>query len=373
MRPTQNDFKLAQILLNHSLKIKPKEKVMITTSDIESTPLVKAVYIEALKLGAYPLVDTQFDFYINRNVSHGLSYQFYKHATTWQQGYVPDKLLKAMVEWTDAFVRIVSINNTKELARVPKDKITNRMKLVRPYFDTLINKDRWILTYYPTEGMAQAADMSYDELLDFYFEACIVDYAKMKKDLSKIEKILDEGSEIHIQGNKTDLKFSIKGRLAKAAYGQRNIPDGEVFIAPIHTSVEGHVYFDLPSIYSGSEMNGIYMEFKQGKVIRASAEQGQEEVDSILSTDKGARYLGELGIGTNFQIQRAMKNTLFDEKIGGTIHLALGRSYEEQRGGAPTDGNVSAIHWDIVKDMKSPGSVVSVDGKPLLREGAFVV
>jgi aminopeptidase len=146
-----------------------------------------------------------------------------------------------------------------------------------------------------------------------------------------------------------------------------------VFLAPVHKTVEGHVYFDLPSVYSGSEMNGIYMEFKEGKVIKATAEQGQEEVDSILNTDEGARYLGELGIGTNFNIQRAMRNTLFDEKIGGTIHLALGRSYEEERGGAPNDGNVSAIHWDIVKNMKLPGSILYIDNKPLLKEGKFLL
>lgn len=373
MQPTENDFKLAHILVHHSLKLKPKEKVLITTSDLGSSPLIKAVYIEALKAGAYPLVDTQFDFYINRNVSHGFAYQFYKHANTWQENYVPVELLKASVEWADAFVRIVSINNTKELNQVSKEKITNRMKLVRPYFDTLVNKDRWILTYYPTEGMALQAGMAYDALLEFYFKACIVDYDKMKKDLTGIEKILDKGKKVRIQGKNTDLSFSIKGRLAKAAYGQRNIPDGEVFLAPVHKTVEGYVYFDYPSIYSGSEMSGIYMEFKNGKVVKATAEQGQDEVDSILNTDEGARYLGELGIGTNYNIRDAMKNTLFDEKIGGTIHIALGRSYEEERGGAPKGGNVSAIHWDIVKNMKLTGSLLTVDDKPLLKEGKFLI
>lgn len=373
MNPTANDFKLAKILLHHSVKIKPKETVTITTSDIGSTPLVKAVYIEALKAGAFPIVDTMFDFFINRNVANGLSYQFYKHANPWQQNYIPEKLFSSLVDWTDAFIRIVSINNTKELTQVPKEKITNRMKLVRPYFDTLINRDRWILTYYPTEGMALEASMSYDALLEFYFKACLVDYGKMKQSLSKIEGVLDKAKTVQIIGKNTDLTFSVEGRLAKAAYGQRNIPDGEVFLAPVHQTVNGHVYFDFPSIYSGSEMSGIYMEFKNGKVIKAKAEQGQAEVDAILSTDEGARYLGELGIGTNYNIKRAMKNTLFDEKIGGTIHLALGRSYEEERGGAPKNGNISAIHWDIVKNMKLKGSVLSLDGRPLLKEGKFLI
>ena len=373
MNPTANDFKLARVLLHHSVKIKPKETVTITTSDIGSTPLVKAVYIEALKAGAFPIVDTLFDFFINRNVANGLSYQFYKHANEWQQNYIPEKLLGALVDWTDAYIRIVSINNTKELAQTPKEKITNRMRLVRPYFDKLVNRDRWILTYYPTEGMALEAGMSYDALLDFYFKACLVDFEKMKRSLTKIESALDNAKEVRIVGKHTDLKFSIAGRLARAAYGQRNIPDGEVFLAPVHQTVEGTVFSDFPSIYSGSEMSGIYMEFKNGKVVKAKAEHGQAEVDAILNTDAGARYLGELGIGTNYNIKQAMKNTLFDEKIGGTIHLALGRSYEEERGGAVKDGNVSAVHWDIVKNMKLKGSVLSIDGKPLLREGKFVV
>lgn len=373
MQPTTNDFKLAQILIHHSLKLKPKEKVVITTSEVSASPLVKATYIEALKAGAYPIVDTMWDFFINRNVSNGLSYQFYKHANKWQENYIPTPLLESIVNWSDAYVRIVTINNTKELSQTPKEKITNRMKLVMPYFDKLINKDRWVLTYYPTEGMALEAGMAYDALLEFYYNACIVDYNKMKKSISKIERTLDKGKTVRIVGKDTDLSFSIKGRLAKAAYGERNIPDGEVFLAPVHQTVEGHVYFDYPTNYSGSEMSGIYLEFKKGRVVKAVAQQGQDELESILNTDPGARSLGELGIGTNYNIKEAMRNTLFDEKIGGTIHLALGRSYEEKRGGTPVGGNASAVHWDIVKNMKLKGSILTVDDKPLLKEGVFTV
>jgi len=362
MNPTKKDFQLAKIFLNHSLQLKSKEKLLITSSDNYATPLVKAVYIEALKLGAYPLVEMQTDF----------SYQFFQLANNWQLNYIPKEILEARVNWPDAYVRIVAEKNIKELNQIPKEKLLLRSKLLRPYSDKMIDKDRWILTDYPTPAMAQEAGVSLDWLMDFYYRACLVDYEKMKKQLIKIEKILDKGKRVRIIGEKTDLSFSIEGRLAQAAYGERNIPDGEVFLAPLHLTTEGYIYFDMPSSIYSSDVSGIYLEFKKGKVVKARANIGNESLQKIIETDNGARYLGELGIGANYEIKNAMKNTLFDEKIGGTIHLALGRSYKEKHGGAPQGGNESAIHWDIVKDMRKKGSVLYVDGKPLLKEGKLI-
>lgn len=370
MQPTKRDFELAKIFLNHSLKVKPKEKVLITTSDSGAFPLVKAVYMETLKLGAYPEVDTQIDMLINRSRMGGFAYQFYSLANEWQMNYVPKEIIEAKIEWADAYVRIVTDDNLRELNQIEPEKLTHRMKLMRPLFDKMIDSDRWVLTYYPSTGMAQEAGVSLDWLTDFYYESALVDYGKMKKNLKKLEKILDEGNEIRVIGKDTDLRFSIKGRMACACYGERNIPDGEVFLAPLHKTLEGKVYFDFPSMALGREVRGVRLEFKKGKVVNASAEHGDETLQKMLETDEGARYVGEFAIGANYNIVDPMKNTLFDEKIGGTIHMALGRAYKEKRGGGT---NESAIHWDIVKNMREKGSKVEVDGKVVLESGKIKV
>lgn len=373
MQPSTNDHKLAKVLLNHSLHIQPKEKVLISASDMASFPLVKAVFIEALKLGAYPVAETEMNYQFGRSNSHGLAYQFYKYANEWQLNYTPHELLEAQVQWSDAFVRIVTLDNTKELSQIPQEKIITHNRATRPYLEKIVDKDRWVLTYYPTLSMAQEAGVSFDWLTDFYFRSCLVDYEKMEKNLSKLEKVLDDGSQVKIVGKDTNLTFSIKERSAKASSGERNIPDGEVFLAPVHETVEGYIYFEFPTEYNHVEMSGIRLEFKKGKVIKAKSQTGNANLQKILNTDPGARYLGELGVGANFQIKNFMKSTIFDEKIGGTVHLALGRSYRELRGGAPVAHNESIIHWDIVKDMRKKDSVLFVDDKPILKEGKFTV
>lgn len=371
MQPTTRDIKLAKIMLHHSVNLKTKEHLTITTSDSGSFSLVKALYIEALKIGAYPVIDTQIDFYINRSFMNGFRYQFYKLANDWQLNYIPHEIMEAKVKWTDAYIRIVTLDNESELSQIPQEKILLTSKLTRPYFDKIIDSDRWVLTYFPTPAMAQQAGVSFDWLLDFYYKSCIVDYGKMEKELLKLEKVLDKGETVRIVGKDTDLKFSIKGRLAKAAYGERNIPDGEVFLAPVHETIEGTVYFDFPTEYAGAEISDVQLEFKKGRIVKARARTGNAALQKILDTDKGSRSLGELGVGANYQIKKGMKNTLFDEKIGGTIHLALGRSYHEKRGGAPEGANDSVIHWDIVKDMRKKGSTLYVDGKAVMKEGKF--
>lgn len=373
MQPTTKDFKLAKIFIHHSLKMKAKEKLLITISDSASFPLVKAVFIEALKSGIYPIVDDQINFQIGRSNMSGLAYQFYKLANEWQLSYIPHEILKAKVDWADAYVRIATTDNSKELSQIDQDKIIQHGKLTREYLDQMVDKDRWILTQYPTPSMAQDAGVSFDWLMDFYYRCCIIDYNKMKKQLTKLEKILDEGSNVRIIGKNTNLTFSIKGRLAKAACGECNIPDGEVFLAPVHQTIEGLVYFDLPTRTDGIDVEDIYLEFKNGKVVKAKSRIGNAALQKKLNTDDGARTFGELGIGANYQIKKAMKNTLFDEKIGGTIHLALGRSYKEERGGAPKDYNDSSIHWDIVKDMRLKDSILYVDNKPIMKDGKIMV
>ena len=360
MQPSEKDVELAKILVDHSLSIKPKEKVLITVSEA-GMALGKAVYLEVLKRGAYPMFDIE---------ATGTGYTFYNNANEWQISYVPEEVIKTKIKWADAYVRIYTENNSRELSQIDPDKIAKRSKLLRPLMDPMIDSDRWILTEYPTDGTAQEAGVSTEWLREFYFNACLVDYKKMEKDLKGLEKIMDKGSEIHVRGKMTDLYVNIKGRLAQACYGERNIPDGECFLAPVTDGVNGEVYFDLPTLAYGTEVSGIHLEFRDGKVINAKAERGEAQLLKMLETDPGAKYLGEFAIGANFNIKRAMLNTLFDEKIGGTIHMALGRAYREARGGGE---NESAIHWDIVKDMRLPGSVLTIDGVEVLKEGRLLV
>ncbi len=374
MISSEKDVQLAQIFINHSLKIKPKEKVLIEVSDFQAWPLVKATYIETLKKGAYPMIDFDIHFQGHRASHDGLLYEFYKYANDWQLKHIPKEVFQGKIDWADAYISIVTLENTNDLTQIPLEKIAPRRKLFSPYRDHIVNTDRWLLTYYPTQAMAQEAGVSLDWFLDFYYKVCIVDYKKMERDLKKIEKVLDLGKHVQILGKNTDLKFSIHKRLAQACFGERNIPDGEVFLAPVWETVEGTVYFDFPTNYAGAgEVADITLTFKKGRVVEAQAGRGESILHKILDTDPQSRALGELGIGANFNIRQALKDTLFDEKIGGTVHLALGRSYQEKRGGAPEGHNDSAIHWDIVKDMRLPGSVLLVDNKPLLKAGKFVV
>ena len=392
MQPTEKDFELARVLVDHSVKVKAQEKVLIVCDDL-GLPLAKAVYAEVLKRGAYPLIDI---------ATGGLAYSFYSLANDWQLSYVPDEVVRAKYNWADAFVRIVADDNLRELASIDPTKLTSRAKLMRPYSDIMLQK-RWILTYYPTPAMAQEAGMSLEEMRTFYFDSCLVDYEAMQKRLKKLEAVMDKGKMIHMVGKQTDLWVNIEGRLAQECSAECNIPDGECFLAPVTDGVNGEVYFEFPTLAYGHEVSGIRLEFKDGKVINASAvesqvegsvvmglgytlyenlefkdgkvinanaERGEEALLKMLDTDPGARYLGEFAIGANFSITRGMLNTLFDEKIGGTVHMALGMAYKDRRGGGE---NQSGIHWDIVKDMRTPGSVLSIDGKVVLSEGRLLV
>lgn len=364
MTSENENRQLAKVFLEHSISIKPKNKVLITVSDESGLALAKATYIEALKMGAYPVIDFN---------EPDLSYQFFSRANQWQLNYFPKEILKAKIDWADAYIRIAGYKNSHELNQIDTELITNRSKLFRPIIDKMIDSDRWVLTEFPSFGMAQDACVSLDWLTEFYFKACLVDYKKMQKELLKLEKIMDQGKIAHIFGQKTDLTLGIAGRLAKACYGERNIPDGEVFLAPLKTKINGHIYFELITEILGHDIKGVYLEFKEGRVVKASADQGQDTLEKVLKTDAGAQYLGEFAIGANYQIKEPMKNTLFDEKIGGTVHLALGRSYREKRGGAPVDYNESVIHWDIVKDTRINGSFVEIDGNKILKNGKILV
>ncbi len=356
----EKDVELARVMVDHSLAIKPREKVLIVSTDL-GLPLAKAVFNETLKRGAYPILEVEVA---------GLSASYFRFANDWQLAHVPKQIMESKLKWADAYVRIASEDSGLELSGIDAEKISLRGKLMQPYKDLMVDSGRWVLTFYPTASMARQARMTLPELRQHYFEACLVDYQVMKRELLALEKLLDSGEEIRIIGKKTDLQVKIGGRLAQACCGECNLPDGEVFLAPQTSGVNGYVYLDLPTLAYGEEVRGVYLEFKEGEVVVARADKGDKELQKMLSTDEGAKRLGELAIGTNYQIKHAMRSTIFDEKIGGTIHMALGRAFKDKRGGGE---NRSAIHWDIVKDMRMPGSVLTIDGVVVLHDGKLLV
>ena len=349
--------KLASILVKHSLRVKKDETVLIASSTELSKPLVLEVYKEVMKAGAHPF--TSIGFEETANI-------FYDMATPKQIAFFPEaKHFEARN--IDCFVNIRASANKKALSNVDPKVVGERSKVLRPISEEIVNRKRWILCNYPTHSLAQEADMSLEEYEDFLYNATNIDWMKVKQKEMKLKAALDKASEVHIVGKDTDLKLSVKGRKAIPCFGERNMPDGEVFMSPVESSAEGYIYYEMPAIYQGREVTGIRLRFKAGKVVEAHADKNEDFLLAMLDTDKGGRYLGELGVGVNYGIQKFTKDILFDEKIGGTVHLAVGRSYESAGG-----KNVSAIHWDMIKDLRKGGAIY-LDGKAIQKNGKFLI
>ncbi len=346
---------LARILVRHSLGVKRGETVLISSSSELAKPLVLEVYREVMEAGAHPM--TSISFEETQNI-------FYEKASEQQLLNFP-RIKHYEAKNIDCVVNIRAPLNKKALSNIDPGKVGARSKVLMPIMETIVNKKRWVLCNYPTNALAQEADMSLAEYEDFLFGATNIDWKSVKKEEMKLKRLLDKGSEVRIVGEDTDLTLSIRGRKAIACYGSNNMPDGEVFMSPVENSAEGYIYYEMPAIYQAREVTGIRLRFRKGKVVEASADKNEEFLLSMLDTDRGARYLGELGIGVNYGISRFSKDILFDEKIGGTVHLAVGRSYEEAGG-----KNRSAIHWDMIKDLRKGGELY-IDGRLVQKDGRF--
>ncbi|GIW62248.1 MAG: aminopeptidase [Patescibacteria group bacterium] len=367
------DADLAKLLIEHSVQVKPKDKVVICTSDLYPIELIRQLLKQTLQKGAFVYLDIMgLNWILGRSSWGDLAKTYLDYAKA-EQLKNPPKVYSDIVDWGDKFIRITNYDNYSHLAESDPKKLQIFNKAYEGFFNTLIDKKDWVLTYYPTPAMAQLAGMSEESLKEFYFKACLTDYEQIKKNGEKLTKLMDKTKIIRIIGQKTDLKLDITGRLAENAYGKNNIPDGEVFLAPVHTKTEGYIYYDLPNFKDGVDVIGAYLEFKNGKVIKAKADQGEQVLLNTLETDKGAKYLGELGLGLNYGIKKPMRQTLFDEKIGGTIHVTLGKSYTTKRGGSIDNPNKSAVHWDLVKDMRKPNSLIYADGKLVFKNGKWLI
>jgi aminopeptidase len=359
--------KLAKVLVNYSLALKPGEKFAIY-APFGASPLVKEVYREALRAGAF--VTPRFRW-------SELDLLLYQEASDEQLTRISE-LDTFENEYFDAELYIIADENTRTLSSADSKRISQRRAARSPLSKrsderVVEGKMRWCLTLFPTHAHAQDAGMSLEAYENFVFNACLLDqddpvagWKQVREEQQRICDYLMEHDEIHIVSNGTDITYRVGGRKWINADGRVNFPDGEVFSAPIEDSVNGVVTFTYPAIEAGNEVEGIRLTFKDGKVVDAHADKGLEFLNNMLETDAGARYLGEVAFGTNYGITRFSRELLFDEKIGGTMHMALGASYGEAGG-----KNDSGIHWDMVCDL-SQGRVYA-DGELCYENGRFII
>jgi len=359
---------LARVLTEYSLELEPGQ-VCVIQGGVAAEPLIQAIYEQVLEAGAHPIVDLAME---------GAQAAFYARASDEQLEWIPPPQRWAM-ENADARIRVLSDTNTRELSSVPPERQTRRQKAMHPLMQRMMERSaaeelRWNVTLFPTNAYASAASMSLVDYEDFYYRACLADqsdpvaaWRQAADETNRLAEWIQGREEVRIEGPGTDLTLNVAGRYFKPADGKYNMPDGEFFTGPHEDSAEGEVTFHLPATYSGREVAGVRFRFEGGRVVDASAERGEDFLIEVLDTDEGARRLGELGIGTNFGITAGTGEILLDEKIGGTIHLAVGASYPETGG-----LNESAVHWDMICDLRRGGSI-KVDGEVLQRDGKFVV
>ncbi|MFN8375204.1 MAG: aminopeptidase [Anaerolineae bacterium] len=359
--------KLAKVLVHYSLRIKPGD-VLRLRGETSAAPLFKEVYREAVRAGAHVL--TRFTI-------EELTEVFYQEANEEQLKFLPD-LVKQEIEFITADLFIEAENNTKALSGVDPKKIAvnraSRSELSRRFYERFANGElRWCLTKLPTNAYAQDAGMSLSDYEDFVYNAMKLNeddpaaaWEKQRVEQQKFVDYLDKRREIHIIAPGTDITYRTDGRTWVNCYGDANFPDGEVFTSPIEDSVNGFVTFSYPAVYSGNEVEGVRLTFKDGKVVESHAERGLEFLNGMLDMDAGSRFLGEAAFGTNYSIQHFSRDILFDEKIGGTMHMALGAGFPECGG-----KNESGLHWDMVCDLRQ--GQVFADGQLCYENGQFII
>jgi aminopeptidase len=350
----------ARLLVERCLDVQPGWQVIVS-----STPVARPLIEECVRLiarrGAYALTRIGFSDF------------GYPGGIPWMTE-APEDVLRELppaerhiAETADALLGISAPENTRAGSEIPPDRLALSQEAMKPYQDRVVSYDiRWVGCQYPTPALAQDAGMSLNAFEDFLYNACLIDWDEEGRKMQRIADVLDTASEVRIVGAETDLTLSLEGRKGKVDEGYNNMPGGEVFYSPVEDSAEGEIAFaEFPASYGGRELTGIRFRFEGGKIVDASAAAGEEFLVELLDSDEGARRLGEGGFGCNPGIRRHMRNTLFDEKIYGTVHLALGRSFPNLGG-----RNESRIHWDIVKDIREGGRI-EADGKVVQENGEW--
>jgi aminopeptidase len=360
--------RLADVLVNYSTKVKPGDWVGIL-GDVVTLPALREVHKAVLKAGGNPVL-MMSDETITRD--------FIRLASDDQLTWL-DPSTSLYYEKGDVYIRVGSSSNTRAMTNIPAKRMQKLQAARRPWLDVRLNraakKDfRWVGTWFPTEASAQEANMSLEEYEDFVYGATFCDkedpVAEWRKlsemQQSKVDYLVGK-KQVVLKGPHINMELSIDGRTFINSGGEANMPSGEIFTGPVEDSVNGWVRFSYPSIVGGRAVSGIELRFQDGKVVGASAEQNEELLMAQLDTDSGSRYLGEFAIGTNFGINKFTGNILFDEKIGGTIHMAIGMGYPETG-----SKNTSAVHWDMICDMRTD-SEIHVDGELFYKDGLFTV
>lgn len=359
--------KLAKVIVNYSLELKPGQTLWLRTTPL-AEELNLAVYEEAIKAGAHVFVDQRIP---------GAEEVFFKYASDEQLDTLPP-LRQIIVDTFDAELYIDAEHNSRNLSGIDGARLARSRKALAGQFAQKLSRSaegtyRWCLTVYPTHAMAQDADMSLADYREFVYGAGMLNmddpvafWKEEGKKQTKLGNWLKGRDQVALKGSDVDITLSIKDRVFELSDGKYNFPDGEIFTSPVEDSVNGWIRFKYPAIYDGQEVTDIELWFENGRVVREKAAKNQELLTSMLNTDEGARTLGEWGIGTNYGIQRFSKNMLFDEKIGGTIHFAVGLGFEECGG-----KNKSGLHWDMLCDMAE--SEITVDGDLFYRNGKTVI
>lgn len=350
---------LADVLVNYSCNVQKNKKVLINYEGECCKPLVKQLIKNIYARGGMPYVEMR-DSSVTREILLG--------ATEEQMDFLNEYQLMQM-KGMDCYIAIRAGSNTSELSDVPSDNLNMYYRKTQPVLDYRVNETKWVVLRYPNESMAQLAGTSLESFEDFYFEVCTLDYAKMSKAMDSLVELMNRTDRVHIKGPGTDLTFSIKDIPAIKCAGEMNIPDGEVYTAPVRESMNGVISYNTPSEEQGFTYENIRFEIKDGKIIKAAANDN-ERINQLLDTDEGARYFGEFAIGVNPYILNPMKDTLFDEKIAGSFHLTPGMAYED----AP-NGNDSAVHWDLVMIQRPEygGGEIYFDDVLIRKDGLFTL
>jgi len=358
---------LAKVLVHYSTRTK-KDDICRIGGELPGMPLMEAIFEQCLLAGAHPFFQLTSDTAVDA---------FYRLASDDQLKHI-SPINQFIVDKIDVYFGIWADENTKSASNVPPEKMALTQQARKPFLKRLMERAatkelRWTGTQYPTAGSAQDAEMSLYEYEDFVFKAGLLHlpdpvaaWKAISEKQQRLADYLNTKKEIRVIGEGTDLRVGIDGRHWINCDGHENFPDGEVFTGPIETATEGTIRYSFPAVYNGRECHDITLVFKAGKVVDARATKGEDYLLKMIDQDKGARTLGEFAIGTNFGIQQYTKNTLFDEKIGGTCHAALGAAYPESGG-----KNESGLHWDMVCDLRKPNCRLEADGETILKEGRF--
>ncbi len=360
--------KWANALAGYSVDVRPGQTVAITGGTVAS-PLIRQVAKAVTARGGRAVVLPTLE---------GVAADLLLQGSDEQLQYI-SPLEQFIRTEADVVIIIRAETNTRRMSAVDPARqrmyTAARTELTEAYMRRAATGELdWTLTLYPTDAYAQDADMDTDAYTDFVLKACKLDrddpvaaWQELREEQQRLIDWLDGKSEVQMTGPDTDLTLSVEGRTWINSDGRRNFPSGEIFTGPVEDSVNGHIWFSFPVVTAGRQIEDIRLRFKDGKVVDATAAKNEEYLVQTLDTDEGARYLGELAFGTNFDIQQFTKNILFDEKIGGTVHMAVGRGYPETG-----STNQSAIHWDMICDLRQGGQI-TVDGELFQKEGRFVV